>query len=248
MNEVSSMVDIISFGIPDTSATAESRTNVPNFEVTAPPVVTTPVAPAQQPQSSNLQVLSSVGPQATGYGFGGMTTQPTGYPGQISQRQAFGPQATGLSGQAQGTQPAGPSGLPTQFTGMPGAGGLTPVSGLATLQAQPTGRPGQWGFVNAPAGSMAGIQALQQQLMPQPGREGTFSSAALQGNANVPWAITKDEKTYFRAYMDITNVVFMTVFFRLGMVSERDPLEVTLQSKYFVKVVSQELTSNAYGN
>jgi len=197
MNEVSSMVDIISFAIPDTAPTPESRTSVPNFEVTAPAVVTTPAAPAQQPQPSNLQTLQSLGQHVTGYGFGGLTNQPTGYPGQISPRQGFTPQATGLPGQAQGMQPAGPSGLSTQFAGMPGAGGLAPVTGLATLQAQPTGRPGQWGFVNAPAGSMAGIQALQQQLMPQPERIGTFSSAALQGNANVPWAITKDEKTYF---------------------------------------------------
>jgi hypothetical protein len=43
---------------------------------------------------------------------------------------------------------------------------------------------------------MAGIEALQQQLMPQPGREGGFSSTGLTGSANVPWAVTKDEKTY----------------------------------------------------
>jgi actin cytoskeleton-regulatory complex protein PAN1 len=194
MNEVSSMVDIISFGIPDTAGTTEPRTNVPNFEVTAPSVVTPLAAP---PPQSNLQSLASLGAQPTGYGFGGFSAQATGYQGQVSPRQGFSPQPTGLQGpgQAPGLQPGGPSGLQNQFTGIP-ASGLAPGAGLAALQAQPTGRPGQWGFVNAPAGSMAGIQALQQQLMPQPGREGGFSAAPLQGNANVPWAITKDEKTY----------------------------------------------------
>jgi hypothetical protein len=42
---------------------------------------------------------------------------------------------------------------------------------------------------------MAGIQALRQQLMPQPGRQGGFSSTGLQGSASIPWAVTKDEKT-----------------------------------------------------
>jgi len=199
MNEVSSMVDIISFGIPDTSTTPEPRTNIPNFEVSAPAVATPPVqAP---PPQSNLQTLSSLGPQATGYGFTGLSAQTTGFPGQISPSQGFSPQATGLQ-QMQGMQPAR-SGLQNQFTGMPPAGGLAPtgLAAISTLQSQPTGRPGQWGFVNAPAGSMAGIQALSQQLMPQPGREGNWSAAALQGNANVPWAITKDEKTYTHRWM-----------------------------------------------
>lgn len=193
INEVSSMVDIISFGIPDSSATPEPRTNIPNFEVT-PSVVTPPV---QAPQS-NVQTLSSLGPQPTGYGFTGLAAQPTGFPGQISPQQRFSPQATGmLGGQTQGMQP-GPSGLQNQYTGMPPSSGLAPtgLAAISALQSQPTGRPGQWGFVNAPAGSMAGIQALSQQLMPQPGREGSWSAAGLQGNANVPWAITKDEKTY----------------------------------------------------
>jgi hypothetical protein len=189
INEVSSMVDIISFGIPDTSSTPEPRTNIPNFEVSGPTVVTPPVLP-----QSNLQTLSSLGPQPTGYGFTGLATQPTGFAGQITPQQRFSPQATGM--QTQGMQP-GPSGLQNQYTGMPPSGlAPTGLAAISALQSQPTGRPGQWGFVNAPAGSMAGIQALSQQLMPQPGREGSWSAAALQGNANVPWAITKDEKTY----------------------------------------------------
>jgi actin cytoskeleton-regulatory complex protein PAN1 len=187
MNEVSSMVDIISFGVPDNAPTRDTpRTNVPNFEVTGP----SSQAPQSQPPQSNMQTLSTLQTQPTGFispGFGTLSAQPTGFPDRTSPQQGFTPQQTGY-------QPTTPN-LSTQFTGMP----MPANSGLAAprisaLQSQPTGRPGQWGFVNAPAGSMAGIAALQQQLMPQPGREGGFSSTGLQGSANVPWAITKEEK------------------------------------------------------
>ena len=186
LNEVSSMVDIISFAIPDSAPTRDTpRTNVPNFEITNPSVQT----PPPQPQQSNLQTLSTMVTQPTGYGqpqgFGTLSAQATGFPGTASPQQGFTPQQTGF----QQTTPNLP-----QFTGMPQSGGLG-VNRISALQAQPTGRPGQWGFVNAPAGSMAGIEALQQQLMPQPGREGGFSSTGLQGSANIPWAVTKDEKT-----------------------------------------------------
>jgi len=192
MNEVSSMVDIISFAIPDSAPARETpRSNVPDFQVTAAPATQTP--PAQPPQQSNIQTLSSLGPQPTGYtptGFGSLSAQSTGFPGRSSPQQGYTPQQTGFQ-----PQTATPTlGLPSQLTGMPLSGGLA-APGIPALQSQPTGRPGQWGFVNAPAGSMAGIEALQNQLMPQPGREGGFSSTGLTGSANVPWAVTKDEKT-----------------------------------------------------
>jgi hypothetical protein len=65
------------------------------------------------------------------------------------------------------------------------------------LVAQPTGIPGQWGFVNAPSSGLPNIEALKQQLMPQPGREGGFTTAGLSGNASIPWAITKEEKKIY---------------------------------------------------
>ena len=196
MNEVSSMVDIISFGVPDNQPSRQTpKTNVPNFEITQPPSQASP-APSQPPQS-NLQTLASLAQQPTGYmtptqGFGGqsLSAQGTGFPGQRSPQAGFTPQPTGFQPQPSNI------GLQSQFTGMPQQGGLS-VGGLTPLQSQPTGRPGQWGFVNAPAGSMAGIQALQQQLMPQPGREGGFSSTGLQGTANIPWAVTKEEKAVY---------------------------------------------------
>jgi hypothetical protein len=189
LNEVSSMVDIISFGIPDNAPSRQPPpSNVPNFEITSP-------STQSPPPQSNIQTMATLATQPTGYmqpantGFPVQTSlsaQNTGFPGRSSPQQGFSPQQTGFQPSNLGVQP--------QFTGMP-QGGLS-APGLSTLQSQPTGRPGQWGFVNAPAGSMAGIQALQQQLMPQPGREGTFSSTGLQGSANIPWAVTKDEKTY----------------------------------------------------
>ena len=65
------------------------------------------------------------------------------------------------------------------------------------LNAQPTGRPGQWGLVNAPATGLPNIDTLQQRMMPQPGREGGFTTAGLSGSATVPWAVTKDEKKIY---------------------------------------------------
>jgi len=68
---------------------------------------------------------------------------------------------------------------------------------MLPLNAQPTGRPGQWGLVNAPASGLPNIDALQQRMMPQPGREGGYTTAGLSGSATVPWAVTKDEKKIY---------------------------------------------------
>ena len=70
-------------------------------------------------------------------------------------------------------------------------------SSTLPLNAQPTGRPGQWGLVNAPSTGLPNIEALQQRMMPQPGREGAFTTTGLSGNATVPWAITKEEKQLY---------------------------------------------------
>ena len=68
---------------------------------------------------------------------------------------------------------------------------------VAPLNSQPTGVQGQWGLVNAPASGLPNLQALQQQMMPQHGRESGFSAQGLRGNATVPWAVTKDEKKIY---------------------------------------------------
>ncbi|KAK7734423.1 actin organization and endocytosis protein [Botryosphaeria dothidea] len=186
-NEVSSMVDIISFGVPDSKPATSSSQSVPIIQQPQP----------QQP--SNAQLLSSLQPQPTGFQpqHTGLQPQQTGFPGQ---QGGFQPQPTGLQpqptgfgmnqGMSGGLQPQ-PTGLQPQPTGF--GGGM-----VAPLNAQPTGMPGQWGLVNTPAGGLPNIQNMMQQLMPQPGREGgSFSSAGLRGNATVPWAITKDEKKIY---------------------------------------------------
>lgn len=189
-NEVSSMVDIISFGVPEDGPREQPRTNAPNFN--EPPSI-------QQPQAqsaSNQQLLSALTaqptgfqvPQATGYQQQQLPPQQTGFQGGI-------PQATGYNGPRPPMPPMptgfGPSqGLSPQQTGYPG-------QMPAPLNAQPTGMPGQWGLVNAPATGLPNLQALQQQMMPQPGRETGFSAQGLRGNATVPWAVTKDEKKIY---------------------------------------------------
>lgn len=183
-NEVSSMVDIISFNVEDNSAPEPPRTNAPNFS--EPPKI-------QQPQAqnpNNQQLLSALTAQPTGF----QVPQPTGF-----QQPSLQPQATGYMPQPQGyTGPRPP--MPPIPTGF-GQAGLSPQQTgypmAQPLNAQPTGRPGQWGLVNAPSSGLPNLQALQQQMMPQQGRETGFNAQGLRGNATVPWAVTKDEKKIY---------------------------------------------------
>lgn len=170
-NEVSSMVDIINFNTAEEAAKSNSTP--------------TPTIQAPQPQPSNSQILQS---QMTGFpsqqpqqtGFHGLQPQQTGFQGAVA------PQPTGYNGPRPPMPPMPP--MPTGF-----AGGMA-----APLNAQPTGMPGQWGLVNTPASGLPNIDALQARMMPQAGREqGTFTTQGLQGNAVIPWAITKDEKTRY---------------------------------------------------
>jgi actin cytoskeleton-regulatory complex protein PAN1 len=197
-NEVSSMVDIISFGVPDDAPAAPAPTNVPNFNqplrqnTASPPTIQQP-----QPQANNTQLLSTLTTQPTG-----MMPQITGYPGP----GGFGGQQTGMQPQLNfpsNPQPTGYSGprppMPPMPTGFGNNLAPTPtgIGGIAPLNAQPTGMPGQWGLVNTPATGLPNIEALKQQMMPQPGRESGFSTTGLTGNATIPWAVTKDEKKIY---------------------------------------------------
>ncbi|KAH9906188.1 hypothetical protein F4778DRAFT_769358 [Xylariomycetidae sp. FL2044] len=177
-NEVSSMVDIINFSIAEAAADAADATNASDF--TRQNTATPPTIQHPQPVASNSQLLQS---QMTGFPgqAQGMQPQQTGFLGGINN-----PQATGYNG------PRPP--MPPMPTGFPG--GLAPSA--APLNAQPTGRPGQWGLVNAPASGLPNIDALQARMMPQAGREQqSYTTAGLSGNAVIPWAITKDEKSRY---------------------------------------------------
>lgn len=214
-NEVSSMVDIISFTVPDT---ATPGTNVPSFDAPLMQNTATPPAP-QQPrpqQPTNSQLLNQLTAQPTGFVTQptGLQPNPTGFPGQGAPSGGLAPQATGfpvqnqqfLQPQATGLmpnpQPTGYSGaippVPPIPTGFASSSNLSPAqTGGTGLAAQPTGMPGQWGFINTPASGLPNIDAMKQQLMPQPGREGGFTTAGLSGNATVAWAITKEEKKIY---------------------------------------------------
>ncbi|KAI1425957.1 hypothetical protein F5Y12DRAFT_314594 [Xylaria sp. FL1777] len=177
-NEVSSMVDIINFSVAEEAASG-GLSNGPDF--TRQNTATPPTIQHPQPQASNSQLLQA---------------QMTGFPGQQMSMQ---PQQTGFPGGMGNLQPTGYSGprppMPPMPTGF--AGGLSPVP-AAPLNAQPTGRPGQWGLVNTPASGLPNIDALQARMMPQAGREQqNYTTAGLSGNAVIPWAITKDEKTRY---------------------------------------------------
>ncbi|KAI4196020.1 MAG: hypothetical protein LQ346_003317 [Caloplaca aetnensis] len=204
-NEVSSMVDIISFGVPDDRPQAPTQTNAPNFNIPMQSNNTAPSIQQPQPQASNSQLLSQLTSQPTGFASQYIPPQPTGFQHQPT---GIAPQQTGFPHQQQNSfqqnpQAAGFSGprppMPPMPTGFgsnlsPSQTGMQPPQ---PLNAQPTGRPGQWGLVNAPASGLPNIEALQQRMMPQPGREGGFTTAGLSGSATVPWAVTKDEKKIY---------------------------------------------------
>ncbi|KAH0551740.1 hypothetical protein GP486_007042, partial [Trichoglossum hirsutum] len=208
-NEVSSMVDIISFGVPDDTPQPPRRSNAPSFDPPLRENAFSPPAPQQpKPQQPNIQLLSTLATQPTGYqasgvqppqtqfpqstGFQVQTSslqpQPTGFLTQQTGYLQSNPQATGYSGPAPPMPPI-PSGV--------GLGQSSTNVGHQPLNAQPTGRPGQWGLVNAPASGLPNIDALQQRMMPQPGREGGYTTAGLSGNATIPWAVTKVEKKMY---------------------------------------------------
>jgi hypothetical protein len=208
-NEVSSMVDIISFSIADDQSSAARRTNVPDFDAPLRQSAASPSALQQpQPQASNSQLLSQMTAQPTGMvsqmgqfgGFQGQAGMGAQQTGLQPQNTGFpGPQAGGYTG-PRPPMPPMPTGfgnnLAPQQTGYPSS--LAPQqTGFAPLNAQPTGMPGQWGLVNAPASGLPNLSALAQQMMPQTGREGGFTTAGLTGNASVPWAVTKDEKKIY---------------------------------------------------
>lgn len=205
-NEVSSMVDIISFGVPDDRPPVAPRSNAPNFD-TFGRSVSAPAIQQPQPQASNSQLLAQLTSQPTGFASQYIPPQPTGYqqpqpsgfqqppptgfPPQITAFQQ--PQMAGMQPNPQATSYSGPRPpMPSVPTGF--APNYLPA---LPLNAQSTGRPGQWGLVNAPASGLPNIDALQQRMMPQPGREGGYTTAGLSGSATVPWAVTKDEKKIY---------------------------------------------------
>ncbi|KAI5798175.1 hypothetical protein FPQ18DRAFT_420102 [Pyronema domesticum] len=214
-NEVSGMVDIISFGIADTAPPAPPKSNVPSFDITPSR------SDNNTPTQSNTSLLGSLSMQPTGFqqpqptGFqSGMMPQPTGF--QIQQPTGF----QSVVSQPTGFQQPQPTGFqsslmsqPAGFGQRPGMGGVPPMPPMPTglsslsagsnfLQSQPTGRPGQWGYVNANQADLPGLEALQKQMMPQPGREGGWNMQGLVGNAPIPWAVTKIEKQMYDKIFD----------------------------------------------
>ena len=117
--------------------------------------------------------------------------QQTSFPQQQQTSYQQNQQQTGYSGPRPPIPPM-PTGYGSNLS--PSQTGMQPPM---PLNAQPTGRPGQWGLVNAPASGLPNIEALQQRMMPQPGREGGYTTAGLAGSATVPWAVTKDEKKIY---------------------------------------------------
>ena len=181
-NEVSSMVDIISFGVPEDNHISSNRRNGPNIDISN--AQNSPSIQQPQPQVSNSQLLSR------------MTSQPTGFASQYVPPASSTFQQSNLLTHQTNNQSRQQS-LQPQLSMSQNQHSLQMTGSIPSLNAQPTGRPGQWGLVNAPSSGLPNIEALQQRMMPQPGREGAFTTTGLSGNATVPWAITKEEKRLY---------------------------------------------------
>ncbi|RKF79574.1 Actin cytoskeleton-regulatory complex protein pan1 [Golovinomyces cichoracearum] len=214
-NEVSSMVDIINFGVaedlsesafristsaPDLNYSQKSASipaiNNPQAHISDPNFLN-PRIPGAQMQQDNIQV--GFQQQQTGFqqpiqsGFGqiqqGLQSNPT------SPLNNLGVTAARYSG----ALPPIPaiSAMPTGFVSNQGLPSTQMSMGVETapLNSQLTGAPGQWGLANTPATGLPNIDLLQSRMMPQQGRElGAFTTSGLQGNAVIPWAVTKEEK------------------------------------------------------
>lgn len=176
-NEVSSMVDIISFGVPEEHAHSAAQAN------NAPSIQQPPSRASSSQQLSPLAVQSiSFGPTQVG-----MQPRPTG--STHTPTTGHGQPTGGYSG----PRPPIPV-MPTGYDPMPSPSHV----GMVLLNAQPTGIPGQWGLVNTPATGLPNIEALAARMMPQTGRDSaSHTTDGLTGNANIPWAITKGEKKLY---------------------------------------------------
>ncbi|APA09805.1 hypothetical protein sscle_05g045750 [Sclerotinia sclerotiorum 1980 UF-70] len=209
-NEVSSMVDIINFAIEDDGP---AGTNAPSFD-SRQSTATPPTIQQPQPMPSNSALLTA---QMTGFPgqqnnfSGGFQSQPTGFQSSMQtgfpgQQGGLQPQPTGFSQNMSNPQATGYTGPRPPMPPMPSnfSSNLSPAQTgmqggmIAPLNSQPTGVPGQWGLVNAPATGLPNIDLLQSRMMPQQGREqGNFTTAGITGNAVIPWAVTKEEKTRY---------------------------------------------------
>lgn len=161
--------------------------------------------PSQFQQFQQQQQQQPMPSQATGYYL-----SPNGPPPQL--QGTGGSLIPSASARITSNQQSLAPGLPPP-SNMPSATGysMTPpapgpmqnmATGMSRLASQPTGIPGQWGFVNTPITGLPGIEALQARLMPQTGTSGPQGAGPLQGNAKIPWAVTKDEKGIYDKIFD----------------------------------------------
>ncbi len=220
-NEVSGIVDQILFGLPDSNpAVQQSRTNVPSFVRSTPAGLTanqsnmglvSQLQPAMTGYQGNYNALATTNPGSMQAQFPQppqMNTQQTiqmqraGYqPGVGMQPGLTGVQQPGVTG-LQHPRTSALNQMQTYQTAQDYSASID-STGQARLTSQPTGKPGQWGYVNTPAQYAAqglpGISAMSAQMMPQSGvvATGGYSMSSLQGNAQIPWAITREEKAAY---------------------------------------------------
>lgn len=207
-NEVSSMVDIINFGVAEEGPESAFKTNI-NASDFSYSLHANSISNVKQPQQ-NLSDPNFLSLQMPGFHGqdniqGVLQQQQTGFqqpsqPGYSQNQSNLYPNLStaqnnlGIS-TARYSGPLPP--MPNSFVSNQGLSSTpTGLGGNAMpLSSQQTGMPGQWNLANTPSSGLPNIDLLQARMMPQQGRgHGAFTTSGLQGNAVIPWAITKDEK------------------------------------------------------
>lgn len=207
-NEVSSMVDIINFGITEDGSESSFRANLnaPDFSYSQQSVNMPAVKQSQQnladPNFLSIRMPVFHGQDNT---HGVMQQQQTGFQqplqtGYNQNQQSLYPNISNTQNNlmippARYSASVSPMpSIPTGFASTQSAASAL-VGNAVSLSSQPTGIPGQWNLVNTPSSGLPNIDLLQARMMPQQGREqGVFTTSGLQGNAVIPWAVTKEEK------------------------------------------------------
>ena len=191
-NEVSDMVDKISFGIPDDRPPPPVRTNAPNFDASSQNTSSSGIQ-QPQPQASNTQLLAQLTAQPTGFASQYIPPQLTGLQPQMT---AVPYQITSQQNSAQALQTSGSFAQGQPLHSYPASSGTMPPSYSMQNPSSIT-QASSLGLVNAPVSGLPNIEELHRRMMPQVGREGSFTMAGISGNAVVPWAVTKEEKKIY---------------------------------------------------
>jgi len=174
--EVTGLVDKISFSIPEEDATQSNRP-VAQPNISASSIFTQPQQQQSQQTGYQQPPIANLTSQPTGFGFGnGMLSEPTSEP-QTSKPTAFQPQPTGFQPQATGFQSQLSTQNQPQQTGFQSSSQAQPIQ---PFQPQATGfKPQTTGFGNF----QSNFQSMEPMHPQNEQKTGFEQSSSLQQQA-----------------------------------------------------------------